>query len=322
MHGLLATTALHLLRMQPNRAPELLSTAAAHEAQALPYYRRATTALDPANVHTVFIFAAFVVAYASALPSPAPDEFETPPRWMLLLRSSLTLLSNVWPWLSGDMAPYHSQPAIPKDYEHNSEDVKLSSLRHLIDTPYASNPDEPHDIEVYHQTISALRWSSGLMSAPGTTLCLQAAAYVWPRVVPSRYLELLKAKRPKALVLLAYYCVQLHRAEFSWYFHRQARSMLEAIQAALPVEMNDWVEWPLSEVLFGGAQRVYGANSCEHGHDHLPGPQGHGESQCTDFLLFYSPTWEYEGEGVVPTSMGVNDGQVAVGGAGPGRHSQ
>jgi hypothetical protein len=283
MHGLLAYASTHLATLQPMRRDKLLQAAAAHEAMALPHYRQAVGALNPGNFDYVLIFGAFVLAYTSAIGSEGSDEL--PPQWLLLMRSSMLLLSHIWPWfVSGPSMSDSGGPKLRVDIDADPDQHQLNHLLKLLQDDFVLGGDTPDDIAAYKDAIATLSWSSAMMADNTSPICNQSMAYVWPRFAPARYFELVRTQRPVAMIILAYYSVLKFDSEFVWYFRGQARSMLDAILRTLPHKYHEWLQWPMQRVMFG-SQR----STCI-GH----GPDGHIATQCTAQMLFYSPSQQSE----------------------------
>jgi hypothetical protein len=72
----------------------------------------------------------------------------------------------------------------------------------------------------------------------------------WPIHNTVEFVDLLGNWHPGALILLAYYCVVLHRVGMrTWYLPEGgAASMLSTIVRRLDLKWHRYIEWPLSEV--------------------------------------------------------------------------
>lgn len=71
----------------------------------------------------------------------------------------------------------------------------------------------------------------------------------WPIQNSAEFVELLSNWHPGALILLAHYCIVLHRVGMrSWYLEGRATSIISTIMRRLDLRWRRYIEWPLREV--------------------------------------------------------------------------
>jgi hypothetical protein len=75
----------------------------------------------------------------------------------------------------------------------------------------------------------------------------------WLILMSEDYLHCLKQRRPEALVILAYYCVLLHRAAEYWFVGDLGRRLIYLINGHLGPLWSDWLEWPNRMVEYQGS---------------------------------------------------------------------
>ncbi|KAJ3498136.1 hypothetical protein NLG97_g1360 [Lecanicillium saksenae] len=72
--------------------------------------------------------------------------------------------------------------------------------------------------------------------------------FTWMYKVPDEFLSLLRQGNSKALCIMAFLCVLLHRLEYNWYFQGWATQLIERIYAALDDVHRFWIRWPIQEI--------------------------------------------------------------------------
>lgn len=72
----------------------------------------------------------------------------------------------------------------------------------------------------------------------------------WAAIMERQYIDLLKAKEPMALVLLAHFGVALHVSREYWWSGNWGRQIVKAVYDMLDDHWRCWVQWPLISVGF------------------------------------------------------------------------
>ena len=76
----------------------------------------------------------------------------------------------------------------------------------------------------------------------------RSLVFVWTVTVPESFVVELKARRPMALVVLAFYAVLVHSVEEQWWAKGRGKNLVEAIHEELPMEWREAVKWPMEVV--------------------------------------------------------------------------
>jgi len=74
----------------------------------------------------------------------------------------------------------------------------------------------------------------------------------WFSTISDEFLKLLEDKLPEALLIAAYYCVALKRAENMWWVSGKPENLLRTVMGELPAEWERWTKWPVDQVLSTG----------------------------------------------------------------------
>ena len=131
--------------------------------------------------------------------------------------------------------------------------VDISKFPHqpLLDYLMSIPPDDwPEEVRVpYNDSALALARTFSCMYALDEKIATLDVVRFWTIRNSIEYVELLGNWHPGALILLAHYCIVLHRVRTkSWYLEGRAASMLSTIVRRLDRKWHQNIQWPLSEV--------------------------------------------------------------------------
>jgi hypothetical protein len=73
-------------------------------------------------------------------------------------------------------------------------------------------------------------------------------------MMPAKYIAFVEQRRPRALIILAYFCSMTIVLDGHWVFHGLARREVPGLQSLIPPEMQWLMEWP-NEMVASGATR-------------------------------------------------------------------
>ena len=256
MHGILALSALHMATLQPDRRAEFTAKAALHEQHALPVFRTAVSNLSKENSHAIFAFSALVVHYAQAIATkPSGSETSDPstadilPAWFSLERGTKSLLLKIRPWLEdGPFSSLFQDRGLPLDCTLNPDDGYFTVILPLLSPSTTVVTKDEEELLICRAALQELRKEAALPYSPYHTLGAKVIPLIWPIAVSEKYINLVHSGYPKALIVLAYFCVLLHQAESSWHLQNQAEQILEAITQRLEKSWIPWLEWPRQRV--------------------------------------------------------------------------
>ncbi|KAL4897139.1 hypothetical protein BDV59DRAFT_85179 [Aspergillus ambiguus] len=97
----------------------------------------------------------------------------------------------------------------------------------------------------YVQAVEAL-WRAITANDHGTSNPSVVGGTAWPVLVGMDYIDLLRRRRPEALVILAHYAVLIHDCRELWVFGDGGRFLIDSISRYLGVEWEEWLAWPLA----------------------------------------------------------------------------
>lgn len=162
------------------------------------------------------------------------------------------LLSSAWAWIAeGPLAQFLDEyDDGPAACLVSVDDSYLAGLIPLFqDVP--SDPESNSEKATYRQALQELRDAfafSYAFSPDGLCHTKKWSALRWPVSLHEDFMKLLSAKKPEALILLAYECVLLRREPHCWYMAGHASLMMSTIKDNLSDDWKALIEWPASVV--------------------------------------------------------------------------
>ncbi|KAI4111692.1 MAG: hypothetical protein LQ338_008352, partial [Usnochroma carphineum] len=252
MRGILAVAALHFSHLRPERAADYQHIAITHQDRALGPFQAAMTNMTESNCHAFFALSSLIVVYEFASPRTPGSlaftyESKDSTNWLSMIRGVNSILMPSWPWVENGPLRGLLQPGVfdtsitrlPKAADH-----QLRQLAELCET--AAGGDEA--VEAYKEAVKALRKCFAKIFTRSSVECEIGTAFTWPVEVPDKFIQLLQARAPEALVILAHYCVVLHHLDNYWWLNGWATHVMESIYSELSESWRDWIQWPSSTI--------------------------------------------------------------------------
>ena len=72
--------------------------------------------------------------------------------------------------------------------------------------------------------------------------------FTWMYKIPDEFLSLVQQSHSKAICVLAFLCVLLHRLEYNWWFQGWGTHLIERIHTSLDESHRFWIRWPIQEI--------------------------------------------------------------------------
>ncbi len=278
LSGIIAISALHLAKLLPYRKQELLNSAVAQQSAALPSFRASIAKPNAESIHATFAFAGSVVYYIMASPEDIngvkmdrcriPSKADKYPHWFQTMRGLMALLSSHWDALT--KGPFSTLLSNDPDLHYlldNPDDSHLAKLEEMFPTSspsplslpisvpppsFRSSPahllsQDGRKVEVCREALKELRRVVALTHLPDGILSSEASLRVWVGNIRQDFIELIYERDPRALVILAHYCVLLKREDHLWYMTGLGPGLLENIWQALGEEWRPWIQWPMEQ---------------------------------------------------------------------------
>jgi len=248
---LLAFSALHCAHSRPDHAPTFRHLATELQTRGIAYFSKETERLarDEASygpphflyatllsVHTLAEtlsylrsdFELFVERFIDCLHLHRGILFIVRPQMQVLMQSELEPILAL------------TQIQLPRDPRRGSETDSLNALLASSDLP-------PAHANACREASGLLQWAFDL-SARLPQSDIPHAVSGWSVVVPPEFAEVLRERRPEALVVMAYYGALVHRTRRYWVCSSNGAYMISAIARHLGEGWRGALQWPL-EVL-------------------------------------------------------------------------
>lgn len=249
LHEVLAIAALHRRTTAPEQAAVLERTAAEHQAKAIPLFREALAANSTETALPLFACSCLFVPYHFAAAKNASallfnEETGSLAEWLGLIQGCAavtveyndTIMQSPLRALLGDLYAPRVQ-----DLGGGPTDARLVELGNKL-------PLTPGCREAYAEVIVKLRVCYYLSDNADSSLNRKNAALRFPPIMGQRFTEDLASRSPAALIVMAFWCVLLHRVEDRWWLKGRVKPLLLKIGGLVPFEYVHLVEWPMEQV--------------------------------------------------------------------------
>ncbi|KAF6817794.1 Upc2 protein [Colletotrichum sojae] len=246
MDVLLAHAAMHLEEAEPARADFWRHQATQLQTRGLMLFNEAKEELTNDNCIPMFLFSSIVGSQllCDTLRNYRDDfnAFLDQFAWYLTLHRGVNAVTaRFWPVIRESKAkPYiqflesrHPVAAVPE----------LEVLNCMLDQADLG----PASLEACRTATAALRDSYGIYRSLSELSSHQSSAVMSFGVhITTGFIDVLKQRRPEALVILAYYGVLLHWSREFWVFHDAGQYLIRSISAHLGDYWSEWLTFPNS----------------------------------------------------------------------------
>ncbi|KAG9237971.1 hypothetical protein BJ875DRAFT_502340 [Amylocarpus encephaloides] len=262
MTSALAFSALHLSITRPQNAPIYLTESRILQSQALTLFnasvptftqfppthstlpQKETQAPDTINLIPTFLFSSLLGLHFFTTTFSTPHQnldafLDALVQSINLLRGVHVLIGDSWESIkTSDIAPLLQTDDAPID----RNDEVTRAFEDLLKKFTASAVLSASDLEAYTQAVTRLIWvynsqpQTNIFDGPPNARTVVA----WPITLSAAYTRLLDARKPEALVVMAYFSILLHSRRSFWAVGEGGRFLLSAIHEHMG---PDWVEW-------------------------------------------------------------------------------
>ncbi|KAE9364770.1 hypothetical protein N431DRAFT_497199 [Stipitochalara longipes BDJ] len=248
MHAILACAALHMAHLYPDRRSKLVIQARTHQDHAIPAFFAAVPSVESETCDAVLIFVRLVSIVAFSLEENSSRDSDTEdklPSWLFFIRSGCTMFCDVWDRMGTGPVRYLT--------ESWGLLVEKSQTPHqLLFNYFLAIPagDWPEAVRLaYNESALVLAHNFSCLPLLDEKITTLDVIRFWPIRNSMEFVDLFDTWHPGALILLAHYCILMHRvgAEI-WYLKGAAAGMLSTIARRLDVNWHRYIEWPLNEV--------------------------------------------------------------------------
>ncbi|UPK98837.1 hypothetical protein LCI18_009772 [Fusarium solani-melongenae] len=278
--AILSVAALHLRSMAPDDKC-LVRASHAYSASSLSAYCASLEAgITADNAEALFLTATLIAFQASASrlfikddgdtdPGDSISRYTPPLSWFHAFQGVKTVVASSWQWIChSDIVKVviDSQPSFQLNLNPRSPD---SYFGHMLEglADELMNEDPRYvaaTTQAYSHAVSVLNWAHKNYHA--------AAALAFPATVSRRYVDLVDAKRPRALAILACFFALLKRMDNVWWLQDVSRREVMGLVNLFEPGSKWWrhLEWPIRIALLDGStipQDIWGTELEEQAPD-------------------------------------------------------
>ncbi|KAI0388073.1 hypothetical protein F5Y04DRAFT_274926 [Hypomontagnella monticulosa] len=261
--ALLAVSALHLRSHAP-QDQELIRASHSYMASTLSEYGASLSkGINESNAEALFLTAALIAFQSTASRiftrddsgdlKDRSDGYALPLSWFHSFQGVKAVVASSWQWLrhSGIVVPIiESQPALNLDLSGQNANF-FGHLLNGVEEEALNMDDDPTTQmltrQAYQHAVAVLDWAHKI---PHT-----GAPLVFLASVSRRFVELLEARRPRALAILASYFGLLKCLDGVWWLKGVSRREIMGIVSLFDPDDDEWwprLQWPLRIALYEG----------------------------------------------------------------------
>ncbi|KUJ06795.1 uncharacterized protein LY89DRAFT_692155 [Mollisia scopiformis] len=269
LYSIYTFTAMHIAKLDPGNL-ENIAAYQRYMGLTLREHRDEVGVLSRANADAACLTSNFLRAINFALLQDRPMEPYTPPTEWLQMSSSTGRGLNVeaWKFIADDgnsimrsmisNAPGLKTGGWLRDDTVLFRESNRQDLLHLLRRTDSDLVEEPWNDEIqkaYETTTSYIGSVQLSIAAKENTSNIFRRLIIFPTVVYTEFIDLVKEQRPRALVILAHFFAFLWDFRDFWWIGDCGRREVRAIENALNEEWRELMVWPLQAV-----DDVYGSS--------------------------------------------------------------
>ncbi|KAL7922693.1 hypothetical protein ACQKWADRAFT_292152 [Trichoderma austrokoningii] len=261
--AVLSVAALHLRFKNPEDRVMIEASHAYSASTLAEYCRSLNKGITAENADALFLTSCLIAFQATASrlfikedsdltdPSESHRRYALPLSWFHAFQGVKTIVATSWQWIRNSATVkvvIDSQPGFMLDLNPLGPE---SFFGHLLDDldEELEQEDESNRAATnqgYFHAVCVLNWAHKNQYAP--------SALALPSTVSRRYVELVEAKRPRALAILACFFALLKRMDNVWWLDDVARREVMGLVSLFETGSKWWrhLEWPIRIALWDG----------------------------------------------------------------------
>ncbi|KAF2727660.1 hypothetical protein EJ04DRAFT_517114 [Polyplosphaeria fusca] len=247
MHQLLAISACHLSFIHPEKKSFYHHQAVSLQTRAVSIFNTASTTVDASNCAAILLFSTILGHHilADTLSIRVEGNLDVFVQQCIACLSAqrgvFAITQSAWPLLMET----ELEPILNLSRNFTSREPRgahCDGLRGLVDACERLEVEEKEALGVAIHYLQ-LGFDAEVDGSVEPQYRFQMI-YLWTMLVPQGYVDLLAARRPEALALLAYYAALLHFGRDRWQVRDAGVYVLGMIVRFLGDEWAEWVEYP------------------------------------------------------------------------------
>lgn len=248
LHTLLALGAAHRATLLPDEANALRPIYHSYIDSALQRHRPVTAKLDGSTSESVCLNAVLISLFTLFLRSePSTETYEPPLLWLSMARGIRTVLKDVYHQLvksNSRLCPLLlAQPTV---WSQDSYKGPKTPFQFLLDYRRDEEGVNEKTEKGYSGTIAYLERLYMSVQTNEPDWIIRKIFTGFPPVVPSEFLDFVYEKRPRAMVILAYFFALGKKVENIWWLRGIPEREVRGINSTMPLEWKWTMVWPLN----------------------------------------------------------------------------
>lgn len=250
MIQILAASSLSMSISRPEQRDFYHQHAVRMQAEALAGFH-AIYRLDEGNIVPAFLMSSLVALHSFCETFTfRHDEFNPTLDALIncisLLRGVRSVIGDWWPFLLASEIGPILITAHERREKFDNNTYRLDNLRTLVASADVSNASKA----AYDIALQELEILYAIQQDMDDPEAMDSANMIlsWLVVIPKEFVEALSARRPEALIILAYYAIMLHRRKQFWAVGDAGQFLIKHIAAHLGNHWNDYLDLPLSAI--------------------------------------------------------------------------
>lgn len=251
LHAIFSASATHLLRAEPGNL-DLIAARQTYIGLASREQRHAVEHLDSTVFDAVCFSALIMVMNSFAMLQERELEQYTPPtEWLQMGKGAGVVFSILISCASQDdkpkiMAIVEGDSAVDDTLFSQKSRIPFKSLLQPWVHGNSSEVWDDETREAYEETVSFVgSMLHGLdLNEPIHARSRRIIAFTLQ--IPPKFIDLVVAQEPRALVIFAYFWALCTKAEEVWWLGDTPKKELQGLQSIVPPEWQPLLQWPLS----------------------------------------------------------------------------
>lgn len=246
LHEMLAFSSLHLAAIHPAKSFHYQHQAMALQTRAVSLFNSQWTEIDETNCVGILLFSS-VLGHHLLADTLANQDIGGLDCFMAkylhcveIHRGIHTLAISAWPQLMKS----EFEPILSASSRFTSRSPRGNDCEGISELISASQGLGDEDKEACQLVIRNLQIGFDAVSTELGQGYRHYMIYTWLMLAPSRFINLLSAKKPEALILLAFYAVLLHHGRKMWQVKGAGVHVLRMINEYLDPVWYRWLQYP------------------------------------------------------------------------------
>lgn len=254
LYSIFSLSAYHMADIDPQHREETLDTHRRYLDLALRRHSDDITNLSKENFEAVCLTSSILRMTTFVMLRDRPLNPYTPPvSWLQMTRGAMDTFKAGSKWMETNegsiITRLTKRMPVVFDNEAKFGVSNRQGLLHLLQRDEEDVEKErwhPEDQEAYETTISYIGGIWIAMKGPETSAEICRRLILFPFLIQSRFIDLVKDQQPRALAVLAHYFALLATFRKVWWIGDTGRREVQALVTVLSGKWHDLMSWPLN----------------------------------------------------------------------------